>query len=62
VVFAIQDKDLFGETKIAINNPSASAVTNPFAETVPRVKIFRPSSRSTTPSKIKSVRNGVGLQ
>ena len=46
----------------AINNPSASAVNTPFADAVSRVKIFRPSTRSTTPSNTRSVNSGVGMR
>src|ERR1700735_3836435 len=44
----------------AMNRPSASAVSVPFADRVPCVKILRPSTRSTCASKTSSVSRGVG--
>src|SRR5439155_23322772 len=45
-----------------MNSPSASAVSRPSTWQVPGVKILRPSTRSTLPSKRKSRCNGVGAR
>ena len=48
--------------RIEMNRPSASAHSRSPAHSSPLVKIFRPSTRSSQPTKRSSVSSGVGLR